>query len=420
MLQTFRFSFFTLLALLSCKNAVAGEFRSKGIFYKTISADKVEMVDAVSLSHLWDVEIPETVTDEGKTYKVVGIARYACDGNTSIKSVTIPNSVTSIGESAFLGCENIESINIPNSVTSIGDDAFRMCQNIKDVTIGNGVRDFGSCVFMKCEKLNTVTIAEGATIIGDACFDDCHELTSINIPNTIKTIGQYAFYDCKKLTSVNLPNNLNSIGHCAFYGCINIPSINIPRYVNYIGRYAFAFCYNLSSITVAGGNQTFDSRNNCNAIIETATDKLVTGCRTTAVPDGVKMIGNGAFYGCIYLSKITLPNSVTNVENLAFANCLLMSAITVENATPPGTYADAFVNLKATLYVPYSSKPTYKQADGWKQIAKIEEMQPSDITSVESIESNISQASLFDMSGRQLSKPKRGINIINGKKVIIK
>ena len=417
MLQKLRLSLLSLLAILSCDYAQAGEFRSKGIFFKTISADQVEVVDALNQSSLWDVEIPETVSNEGKNYKVVGIARYACDGNNSIKSVSIPNSVTTIGECAFMGCCNLEAINIPNSVKSIGDEAFRMCQNMKSATIGNGVKDFGACLFMKCEKLTSVTIADGATTIGDACFNDCIELVSATIPNSVKNIGQYAFYDCKNLEVIDLPNELTSIGQCAFYGCIKASSIAIPSNVKTIGRYAFAFCHNLSSITVDKDNQYFNSQNNCNAIIETATDKLLIGCRTTVIPDGVEKIGNGAFYGCIYLPTITLPSSVTTVENLAFANCFFMSAITVQNTTPPGSYADAFVNMNATLFVPYSSKTVYKQAEGWKELMKIEEMQPSGIAT---IESNASPSSLFDMNGRQLSKSIRGINIINGRKVFKK
>ncbi|TGX79958.1 leucine-rich repeat domain-containing protein [Muribaculum intestinale] len=141
------------------------------------------------------------------------------------KTVTIPNSVTSIGYSAFSGCSGLTSVTIPNSVTSIDNNAFYKCSGLTSVTIPNSVTSIGQRVFENCSGLTSVTIGNSVTSIGYYAFDGCYGLTSVTIPNSVTTIVQSAFSNCRGLTSVTIGNSVTSIGKYAFSGCSKLTSI---------------------------------------------------------------------------------------------------------------------------------------------------------------------------------------------------
>ena len=160
------------------------------------------------------------------------------------------------------------------------------------------------------------------TCIGDSAFYGCSSLTSIPLPlpNSVTSIGESAFVDCSSLTSIPLPNSVTSIGGRAFWGCSSLTSITIPNSVTSIGSSAFMSCESLTSIVVESGNTMYDSRENCNAIIETASNTLIAGGQSTTIPNSVTSIGEGAFYGCSSLTSITIPNSVTRIGSSAFSD----------------------------------------------------------------------------------------------------
>jgi hypothetical protein len=149
---------------------------------------------------------------------------------------------------------------------------------------------------------------------------------------SVTSIGDYAFQGCIGLTSIIIPNSVAAIGNNAFYGCIGLTSIDIPNSVTHIGVEAFSGCSCLTSITVASGNSKYDSRNNCNAIIETASNTLIGGCQNTVIPNSVITIGQGAFYNCIGLTSITIPNSVTSIGDVAFFGCTSLTSIIIPNS----------------------------------------------------------------------------------------
>ena len=181
-------------------------------------------------------------------------------------------------------------------------------------------------------KINKVVIKEGVTNIGDQAFQYCSGLTSVTIPNSVTNIGESAFYYCSGLTSITIPKSVTNIRYWTFQGCSGLTSITIPNSVTSIGEDAFKGCSGLTSIIVEKGNTNYDSRDNCNAIIETKSNTLINGCKNTIIPNSVTGIGNNAFYNCSGLTSITIPNSVTSIGSYTFENCSGLTSITIPNS----------------------------------------------------------------------------------------
>lgn len=249
-----------------------------------------------------NVIIPETVTYGSKNYSVTKIDNSAFSGCTSLSSITIGNKVTSIGGTAFSNCTSLTSINIPSTVTSIGYYSFQNCESLKSIILPNGI----------------ATIEQGT-------FSGCKNLESIEIPNSVTKIEDNAFTNCSSLASVSIGNSVESIG-ISFSGCTSLTSVHIPASVTKIDVETFR-CPNISAITVDSNNTIYDSRDNCNAIIETATNTLFFGIKTSHIPSSVISIGYKAFRYLSGLVTIEIPSSVTTIGREAFAWCYDLASI---------------------------------------------------------------------------------------------
>ena len=348
--------FFLFLALVATTSLWAQTFQVGDLYYNITSDVEPYTVEVTSHSSSYPYNegvaittatIPETVTYNGTTY-----------------------SVTSIGESAFRYCLSLTSITIPNSVTSIGDWAFSNCISLTTITIPNSVTSIGNHAFYWCPSLTSITIPNSVTSIGDDAFDSCFSLTKTNYTGDIAGWCNIKFGDGdanpiyyshnfyindQEIKDLVIPNSITSIGEYTFYGCSSLTSVTIPNSVTSIGEWAFSGCSSLVSMVVESGNTKYDSRDNCNAIIETATNILIAGCQNTIIPNSVTSIGNGAFYYCRSLTSIVIPNSVTSIGDRAFVGC--------SSLTTPVYNAHCFA------YIPISFKGAYVIPEGIKQIA---------------------------------------------------
>ena len=200
-------------------------------FYYAINAKNEITITGRNLFSSSFLDIPSTI--EGKIVTTIGKATFE---DSSLKSITIPNSVTTIGDDAFENCDSLTSITIPDSVTTIGESAFRSCDSLISITIPNSVTTIGELAFGNCDSLTSITIPDSVTTIEGFVFSDCDSLTRITIPDSVTTIGDYAFEDCDSLTSITIPNSVISIGDDAFVDCESITIQCNP------GSYAEKYC----------------------------------------------------------------------------------------------------------------------------------------------------------------------------------
>ena len=347
-----------MLALMVSVSTFADDVEKDGIRYR-VDWEKKEAVvickdpepRANEGNYSGDIVIPSVLNDG---IAVTGIESEAfC--YSGVTSISLPNSLVSIGDDAFrYSC--LETIVIPNSVKSIGKGAFSKCNMLTSVTISESVTSIGADAFYGAHRLSSIVVKEGNKVYDSR--NNCNAIieTSSNIlmsgckntkiPNSVTTIGEMAFYDCDGLISVEIPNGVTTIGKEAFAWCESLKSITIPNSVTKIGDEIETFvrsftsyednpfigCKNLEKIVVDINNKKYDSRDDCNAIIETNRNILVAGCKNTKIPDSVTAIGENAFVGCSNLKNIIIPNSVIEIGYRAFEGCVSLANVSISNS----------------------------------------------------------------------------------------
>ena len=324
-------------------------------------------------------------------YSIKEGTKEICDyafSNCEIKSISIPNSVRTIGKNAFNNCWDLESVDLPDSVVSIGESAFSGCTNLKSVHLSWYVLSIGDYSFFNCPNLKLINIPKSVTTIGvnpfcgyrntrlkiysnssqflvdrEFLIDNVEKRlisyfgqgTRICVPSNIKYVGDSAFYGCETITQVTIPDTVVSIGSCSFHGCKSLQTINIPNSVTYIGEASFSRCSSLSEIVIPDSIQSIEGSNpfnecenisiislsnrfviNNEMLIDIMQNRLITyfGKReiVTIPDDSVRIIGAHAFMSNKRIKRISIPNSVLTIENSAFCNCKLLESIRMSNA----------------------------------------------------------------------------------------
>ena len=316
----------------------------------------------------------------GGEYTIRKGTKVICDGafltwDSKLTTIHIPDSVTSIGNSAFSNCKYLTSIHIPESVTSIGNSAFEDCASLTSIHISNSVTSIENSTFSHCYRLTSIHIPDSVTSFGDYAFNGCKDLTAIHIPDSVTSIGKMVFSRCERLTSITLPlgmkiininpfsgwrgelivksdnfiyedgvlfdkykrrliayrsknknyeipNSVTTIGEDAFYNCEDLTDIHISDSVTSIGNSAFSNCKYLTAIHIPDSvtNIGEDAFYNCKSLT------------SIHIPDSVTSIGDGAFYNCEDLTAIHISNSVTSIGNKAFYDCENLTAIHIPDS----------------------------------------------------------------------------------------
>jgi hypothetical protein len=312
--------------LLKCRNKTIGKYSIK-------EGTTIICNEAFSCSSLTDIHIPNSVICIGKN------AFERC----KLTEIHLPDSVWLIEEKAFYMCKFLHKIFISGSVTHIGEHAFLFCRHIESIYVDPKNNNFDSrnnCNAIIETNANTLVIGCASTII----------------PDSVTHIGNGAFACQRSLSSIQIPKSVVHIGNAAFFECYALSDIYIPESVTYIGYNAFTGCYNVRSILVDKNNKHYDSRNDCNAIIDTNNNLLIRGCDSTVIPESITHIGNAAF-SCCSFSKIHIPASVIHIGDYAFEFCKNLCEIIIpKSVTHMGKYVFECCESLSQIIVPIGSR----------------------------------------------------------------
>ena len=357
---------FTLLFALVATTALwAHDFEVNGIYYNFL-ADKTNEVEVTygSSKYTGSITIPATVTFNGITYKVTRIGNDACRECPSLELVTIPHSIKSMGNNAFYYCNNLIKTNFTGTVAD-------WCSITFERYSANPI-SYSENLYINGTELEHLEVPGTVDSISSLSFYRNNSLKSVKIADGVKGIGQRAFANCKGITSVSLPQSLQYIKEYALHYTY-ITSLYIPKNVKELGLGFLSTCQVLDTLVVDQANRIYDSRQNCNAVIETATNKLISGNRTTIIPNNVATIGESAFAGRYGMLTISIPASVTNIENAAFADSQ-PDTIFVHATTPPILTGSKFFGKKAVCKVPLKSLSLYQASDWANHVGSFEEI----------------------------------------------
>lgn len=440
---------------------------------KSIIPNNVRNIEDYAFSgskNLIKIIIPNTVKN---------IGRYAFLGCKTLTNISIPNSVAQIGPGAFEGCSSLTNITIPNTVKEISHNMFKGCASLTDFIIPGSVLRIGFEAFCGCTSLKYIKIPNSVTYIESGSFADCSNLEDIMVEDENRVYYSEGNSVIEKSTNTlilgcaktNISNTVTSIGFGAFSGCNRLTSIKIPSSVTRIESSSFSGCSNLENIMVEDENSIYYSEGNC--IIERSTNTLILGCAKTIIPQTVTNIGNYAFSGNENLTNINIPNSVSDIGDYAFGGCknllsinipssvvntgqdLFMDCVSLEEITLPSSLTrlksrmfngcenlrriisnatippsceqrtfDGFDTSKCELLVPQESVSDYKAYYGWHKFKSVGNTEAN----IDKMNENplLKKADVFKLDGTRIRRNadvrslKKGIYIINGKKVLVK
>ena len=337
---------------------VVGPINGKDIKYLKGMCGQDGMLTAIDLS--------EATIVDGENCTANELPTGAFQTTTALEHIVLPKNLTAIGSFAFQD-SGVEELVLPKTVKELGRDIFYYARNLKALSV-----EAGNPVFDSRDNCNAIIETANNTLrIG--CVNTV-------IPTTVTALGELCFSGKPGLKEIEIPNSVTSIGKCAFWADTDLTKVKMPTGLTDLGGSPFGACDRITSIVIDGANPKYDSRNNCNAIIETATNTLIQGFSTTEIPEDVKVIAHSAFRTLSTLTEIVIPASVEQIEPEAFLYCNQMTKVVshIKKPFPVSSMVFSGDNMKiAKLYVPYGTKEAYANTPGWDSFPYIIETDPA-------------------------------------------
>ena len=339
---------------------ISGKYKEKDdykSFDKTKATQKIKKSDFLISNGILkkykgkeeDVVIPDSVTE---------IYDSAFMGNQNIKTVIIPDSVQKIGSHAFFDCKSLKSVTIPRTVNKIYSGAFKECNSLaneggfvitrdilwdyfgndKNIIIPDGVKRIASSAFSNCQVIESVQIPESITEIGNSAFEECNNLKKVTIEGKIEDINEKTFFKCALLKEVYLPDSVRKIGDAAFRGCTSLEDIIIPKSLEEIGKYAFADCKVLKTISVPTNVKIGDSAfSGCCSLMDENGYLVINNIlysysgkdKKIIIPEGVEKIAENAFFGQKQIKTVIIPDTVKEICCGSFVFCKSLKSVTI-------------------------------------------------------------------------------------------
>ena len=443
-----------------------------GIKYSLDANQKTAKVIANNHSYSGDIDIPANITYDNVVYKInaLGFGCFAdCEGLKSImlpdgitsiegrcfnncenlQSVDLPSGITSLGVECFAGCEGLKSIKLPDGITSLGESCFSFCSSLTSIDLPSNIRSFGESCFESCYGLTHVSLAEGITSLGVCCFSDCSSLTSIDLPSGITSLGGSCFEYCSSLTSISLPESLTSLGVRCFYDCISLANVHLSSDKISLGNGCFECCRSLKSIDLPSGITSLGDWcfRDCSSLTKISLPERLTslggecfeGCSSlktislpsgitsldyscfkdcsslieVSLPSGITSLGDWCFLGCSSLKSINLPESINSLGSSCFSGCKGLASVYVYAEQLPTMGYTVFENCDADnciLYVPKGTIDMYRQSD-FGYFKNIVELDATGINNP-AVSTNLKEVYRYSTNGRRILTPTKGINVV--------
>ena len=318
--------------------------------YETIKLTGFKISDNMNNIKLY---LPEKINN----YDVTELGEKLFYQQDKLNKVFMNSNIKIVGDNVFYQCLNLDKVEMSDNIQSIGDSAFYECKLLSEIKMPNSLISIGNNAFYNCKKLSNINISNNVKNIGQNAFA-YNAITVIQIPEGIEVLQKGIFSYCYNLDKVTLPSTLKSIEDNAFYECSNLKNLEIPASVESISNSAFVKCSSLSSIVVDDSNEVYDSREDCNGIIETETNTLIAGSNNIKIPGTIKVIGENSLSDRLFLTYIDIPEGVVTIEANAFANCLNLEKVIMPRSV---TSIESNSFSKCDLLIMYVYKDSYSK-----------------------------------------------------------
>lgn len=329
--------------MVAALSAYAESVQVGDLYYDLNESDgTAALARSTTYTELTSVDIPGTITVDGKDYTVTSVAQRAFQECKSLESVSMGESITTIDKWAFYKCSALTEVTLPAKMKTLGGYSFYYCDKLSTIHFNAALDSIGECTFYGC-GMTSVELPKALRVIGSGTFSNCTKLVNISLPESLVKIGDQAFFRCGALSEVKLPAGIKTLGMAAFYECASLGDVALPDGIANISSNCFYGCTSLKNMAIP-------------ASITSINSGMFYGCsqlENVELHSGITSIGASTFYGCSSLKAVELPAGITAISNSMFNRCSSLSEINIpESVTLIDENAFRLCTSLTELFIP--------------------------------------------------------------------